>query len=288
MSSPPILPDGTHPGPVRLRVAELERSVDWYARTLGMRVLSQDAGEVVLGTGAGGGPGLVTLVEHTGASPVAAGGRPGLYHYALLLPDRASLGRFVGHLQSLGVAAGATDHRVSEALYLGDPDGHGIEVYADRPRSGWTRTVEGEVAMSTDPLDPVDLLRAGGDAAWEGLPPGTVMGHLHLHVGDLEQAESFYGAGVGLEVTVRGYPGALFLSAGGYHHHLGLNTWARRRDPAPPDEARLLLWELVVPSSAHVDAALERLAGAGHPVEPTDRGGVIRDPWGTRLHLRIA
>ncbi len=292
MSERHLLPADTRPGPVHLQVAELGRSRAWYDRVLGLADLGSGdpgAGSDAPGArlGAPDGRPLLGLLEHPGASPVPRGGRLGLFHYAILLPDRGALGRFVSHLARIGEPAGASDHRVSEAIYLHDPDGLGIEVYADRPREAWERAPTGELAMATDPLDLDDLVRAGGGTPWEGIPPGTVMGHLHLHVGDLARAEAFYADAVGLDVMVRSYPGALFLAAGGYHHHLGVNTWARGAAPAGPTDARLLAWELEVPSEAGLAAALDRLEAAGHEIDRTDGGGVVSDPWGTRLRLRI-
>ena len=153
-------------------------------------------------------------------APIRINSRLGLYHFAILLPDRAALGRFLAHLASTGTHVGSADHLVSEALYLRDPDGLGIEVYRDRPRSEW-RSVNGELAMAVDPLDTAGVLAAGKDEPWTGMPRGTVMGHVHLHVGDIDTASRFYHDALGLDRMVWSYPGALFLSAGGYHHHLG-------------------------------------------------------------------
>jgi catechol 2,3-dioxygenase len=269
-------------GRVRLQVADLARSLEWYQRVLGFRVLSRSAADAVLAAHGDDTP-LVELHEKPGAAPVPRRGRLGLYHYAILLPDRAALGRFVAHLAEIGERAGASDHRVSEALYLTDPDGLGIEVYADRPRSTW-RVDAGQIAMSTDPLDLDDLVRAAGGERWAGMPAGTIVGHVHLHVGDLEAAAAFYHQGLGLDKVVWSYPGALFLSAGGYHHHLGLNTWAAGAAPAGDDDARLLEWEILVPSPGDAEAALASLASAGHPAED----GIVRDPWGTALRVRHA
>jgi catechol 2,3-dioxygenase len=140
--------------------------------------------------------------------------------------------------------------------------------------------------MATDPLDVEDLVRAAAGESWAGMPPGTVIGHVHLHVGDLARAEAFYHRDLGLDKVVWSYPGALFLSAGGYHHHLGLNTWAAGAEAPGEAEARLLSWEIRVPSREHVEGALESLAAAGHAVERDDEGGVARDPWGTELRIR--
>jgi catechol 2,3-dioxygenase len=179
---------------------------------------------------------------------------------------------------------GSSDHLVSEALYLSDPDGLGIEVYADRPRDQW-RWLGRELAMATEPLDVRSLVEAGGGAPWTGAPAGTVVGHVHLHVGELGEAERFYHNRLGLTPTARGYPGALFMSAGGYHHHLGVNAWAAGSPPAGDDDARLLDWELMLPTTDDADAAAERLATSGYFVERAGPGWLAADPWGTRLRL---
>jgi catechol 2,3-dioxygenase len=205
-----------------------------------------------------------------------------LYHFAILLPDRAALGRFVSHLAAVGVAAGSADHAVSEAIYLTDPDGLGIEVYADRPRASWRRAASGELFMTTAPLALDSLVEAGRGEPWTGMPSGTVMGHVHLHVGDLDRAARFYQAGIGFDSTVWSYPGARFFSAGGYHHHLGINTWS---SGAPADEghARLLSWTLVVPHAADVAGSA---AAAGFAArQESDDVWTAADPWGTALRI---
>jgi catechol 2,3-dioxygenase len=228
----------------------------------------------------------VELVERPGAAPVPARGRLGLYHFAILLPDRAALGRFVAHLAEIGERAGASDHLVSEALYLNDPDGLGIEVYADRPRAEWRHDAARQLMMDTRPLDLDSLVRAAGGERWTGMPAGTTIGHVHLHVGDLDRASAFYHHGLGLDAVVWSYPGALFLSAGGYHHHLGLNTWAGpAAKPAGEGDARLLEWEVVVPASEDAEAAARSLREAGNDVEREDGGWVAADPWGTALRI---
>ncbi|HEV7590211.1 MAG TPA: VOC family protein [Longimicrobium sp.] len=278
------LPAEIRLGRVRLQVADLERSLDYYQRALGFRVLSRSGADAVLGAHGDDAP-LVEFHEKPGATPVPRRGRLGLYHFAILLPDRASLGRFVAHLADIGERAGASDHRVSEALYLQDPDGLGIEVYADRPRATW-RIEDRQITMATEPLDLADIVRAAGGERWTGMPAGTKVGHVHLHVGDLEEAAAFYHRGLGLDQVVWSYPGALFLSAGGYHHHLGVNTWAAGATPAGGDDARLLEWEIIVPTPGDAGAALASLSGAGDAVEDAPRGGVVRDRWGTALRVR--
>jgi catechol 2,3-dioxygenase len=282
------LPEQTRLGAVRLQVADLQRSLAYYQEIIGLRVIEAAAGRATLGPVGANTP-LLELRERPGATRAPRHGRLGLYHFALLLPDRAALGRFFVHLSHRGERVGAADHLVSEALYLRDPDGHGVEVYADRPRSSWQHT-GGELAMATHPLDLHGLAQTAQGAPWTGMPPGTIMGHIHLHVGDLDLAEAFYHRALGLDKTVWTYPGALFLSAGGYHHHLGTNTWAVGATPAGANEARLLEWELVVPHAADVAAALNSLVAAGYPVEPDAEsgGGRVADPWGTVLRIRPA
>jgi len=278
------LPDATRIGRVTLQVADLARSLAYYERVLGFRVLERSAGKAILGDQAGERP-LIELRERAGATPVPRRGRLGLYHFAILLPDRAHLGRLLRHLAELGERAGMSDHLVSEALYLSDPDGLGIEVYADRPRASW-RMNGNELAMATDPLDVDDLLQAAGTERWSGMPAGTVIGHVHLHVGDLDQAAAFYHDGLGLDKMVSSYPGALFLAAGGYHHHLGTNTWAAGAPAATDADARLLEWEVLVPSPEDASAALSSLATSGIAVERAADGGIARDPWGTPVRVR--
>ncbi len=279
------LPAETHLGRVRLQVADLDRSIRYYQQVLGLRLLHRHASEAVLGDQVSEIP-LIEFRERPGANPVRRRGHLGLFHFAILLPDRAALGRLLRHLASIDAQVGASDHLVSEALYLHDPDGLGIEVYADRARSTWVRR-DGEMVVETKPLDIESVLAAGGTAPWTGMPAGTVMGHMHLHVGALETAAAFYGDALGLEPTVWSYPGALFLSAGGYHHHLGTNIWAGDDAPRPGDnDARLLEWELVLPDREAVVAAAQRLEAAGHVVTHSGDGTRVTDPWGTTLLLR--
>ena len=279
------LPPATHVGVVRLQVADLARSLTYYERVLGLRVLERDAGSAKLGPVESDAAALVELHERRGAQPLPRRGRLGLYHFAILLPDRAALGRFVRHLADIGEYAGMSDHLVSEAVYLTDPDGLGIEVYADRPRAQW-RHHGRQLAMATEPLDVESVVRAAGDARWSGMPAGTVMGHVHLFVGDLDEAERFYHVGLGLDKVVWSYPGALFLSAGGYHHHLGTNTWAAGAASAKEGEARLLEWELLLPTVADARAALASLKKTGVAMEAAPDGGLVRDPWGTAVRVK--
>jgi catechol 2,3-dioxygenase len=278
------LPAATRVGRVELQVADLARSTAYYERVLGLRVLARGEGTASLGAH-GADRTLVELRERRGARPVPRRGRLGLYHFALLLPDRASLGRFVVHLESLGAYAGMSDHAVSEAVYLTDPDGLGIEVYADRPRSEW-RHHDRQLQMTTIALDVASLVRAANGEPWTGMPAGTVMGHVHLHVGHLAEAEAFYHRALGLDKVVWSYPGALFLSAGGYHHHLGTNTWAADAPRAEEQDARLVEWELIVPDAADTDAAARSLESHGYAVARAPEGWRAADPSGTTVRIR--
>jgi catechol 2,3-dioxygenase len=277
------LPDATHVGRVRLQIADLDRSIAYYETVVGFRVISRANGVAKLGPH---GPDnvLLELHEKAGVRTVARRGQIGLYHFAILLPDRASLGRFVAHLAEIGEYAGMSDHLVSEAVYLTDPDGLGIEVYADRPRASW-RLSGDQLAMASDPLNVPDVIAAAGGRKWDGMPPGTVIGHVHLYVRDLDQVSAFYHNGLGLDKLVWAYPGALFLSAGGYHHHLGTNTWAAGAPLATPDDARLVEWEVVVPTASDVSEAAKSLQTAGFDVTLEGATASARDPWGIQLRL---
>ena len=286
MIAPPNfrLPEQTHIGRVKLQVADLSRSIAYYQDVIGFRVLNRSGHVTTMGPQDDETP-LLELHERRGAHAVPRRGLLGLYHFAILLPDRASLGRFLQHVADLGLSPGMSDHFVSEAIYLQDPDNLGIEVYADRPRSEW-REENGQLAMTTIPLDVRAVLHAGEGQAWAGAPPGTRIGHVHLHVGDIPQAEAFYHAALGFDKTVWSYPGALFLSAGGYHHHLGTNTWARGAPSAAEEDARLLEWELIVPTSTDVDAVQRSLDASGNSPARASRDVVARDPWGTQVRVR--
>jgi catechol 2,3-dioxygenase len=230
------LPSDAHIGQVSLAVGELERSLLFYRDVLGFTETHREGRTSTLGP-----PGGRVLIElHENSSAIAKPRRStGLYHFAILVPSRAALGRSLRRLTDKGwPITGAADHLVSEALYLDDPDGLGIEIYRDRPRESWRSAASGELAMATDPLDLQAIYEEpGADTPWTGLEAGTVMGHVHLHVPHLDTAEAFYCQRVGFEPMVRGYPGALFVAAGGYHHHLGLNTWIGVGAPPPPHNA---------------------------------------------------
>jgi catechol 2,3-dioxygenase len=272
----------THMGAVELTVASLARSLDYWQGTVGLRVLHRENGTASLGTDTE----LLRLVERPGAEPDH--GHTGLYHVALLVPDRQSLARWLAHVAREEVPLqGLSDHFVSEAIYLRDPDHHGIEVYADRPRELW----EGQVfqRMTTMPLDVQDLFGELADPATEpfdGLPDGTTMGHVHLRVADVPQTVEFYNGVLGMGVMAQLGPAAAFLSAGGYHHHVGANTWeSRGAGPAPDGTATLRLATIVLPDEGERDRVVARVADSGQEPEQSDDGVLVRDPSQNRLLL---
>lgn len=229
------LPTDAHIGQVSLTVRDLDRSLSFYRDVLGFHESTRDGRAARLGPA--GGRTLLELHENNAAIPKPSRSA-GLYHFAILVPSRAALGRSLRRLaDQRWPLTGAADHLVSEAVYLNDPDGLGIEVYRDRPREEWP-VRNGQLLMASDPLDLQGLLdEPGAETPWNGLEAGTVIGHVHLCVPHLAAAEALYCGQVGLQPTVRGYPGALFAAAGGYHHHLGMNTWAGVGAPAPPEHA---------------------------------------------------
>jgi catechol 2,3-dioxygenase len=277
------LPDELMLGHVRLQVGNVARSVSYYERVVGLRVLTREGGFARLAAH-GSDDALVELVELQGAVPVPRRGRIGLYHFALLLPDRASLAQFVQHLSDIGEYAGMADHYVSEAIYLTDPDGLGIEVYADRPRASWQMSGP-NLAMGTDPLNLNDLLPAAGGGKWKGMPAGTRVGHVHLYIADLAEGEAFYHNGLGLDKILLAFPGALFMSAGGYHHHLGTNTWAATSPRTQPHDAQLLEWTVLLPSQSDVEAVARAVQDAGYAIERDGDDVLAADPWGTRVRV---
>ena len=276
------LPADARLGAIRLRAADAERLARFYEEAIGLEVVEDGP---ITGLGVDG-RALVELEPDPDAPP-----RPphttGLFHLALLVPTRADLARALRRVVAAGSRlTGASDHLVSEALYLRDPEGNGIELYRDRPRDDWP-DAGGSLRMDTLPLDLGSLLseedEAGDDA---DMPAGTTLGHVHLQVADLAAAERFWVDALGLDVAVRGYPGALFVSAGGYHHHVGLNTWAGVGASSPPDGALGLdRFEVVLPNAQAVSDAGERLAAAG-PVELVDGGVIAADPSGNAVLVR--
>ena len=276
------IPAGTRIGGVSLVTGDAARLTAFYERTLGLRVLTRDSAGTHLGPTSG--PTLLTLAERPGARP-PAGATTGLYHLAVLLPTRTDLARAFAHMIGAGAPfSGFSDHHVSEALYLNDPDGNGIEVYRDRPRDEWTWQ-NGSVAMTVDPLDTESLLAEAGSSMvpWNGLPAGTTMGHVHLRVDDLAAAERFYHRLLGFDITTR-YPGALFVSAGGYHHHFGLNIWqSRGAAPPPAGSAGLGDVTILLPSLEDLRVIQSRFQSAGWPFTIDGDALRLQDPAGNVL-----
>ena len=280
------IPAATTVGPVRLRVADLDRMTAFYRDTIGLSKVATDAGVVQLGARAG-----TPLVELVGAPdaprPPARGS--GLFHLAVLVPGRPELARAIRRVVDGDWSfTGASDHLVSEAMYLDDPEGNGIEIYRDRPRADWPR-MDGAIQMATEPLDLAAVMAEEPVGSTAPMADGTVIGHVHLSVADLEASERFHHGLVGFDVTVRGYPGALFLSAGGYHHHLGLNTWRSRGVPAPAEGALGLdRFQVSLPDAASLRSVAERLEAGGADVREADGGFLATDPSGIRVLLAAA
>jgi catechol 2,3-dioxygenase len=283
------LPSDTHIGRVRLRVGDLERSLRFYRDVLGFRVARDERSSIALAPRSADQPGdgdtdgareLILLEERPGIRRRPS--RPattGLYHVALLVPTRAELGRaLLGLHQAQYPLRGMSDHAVSESLYLDDPDGNGLEIYADRPRAQWP-VRDGVVQMTVDPMDVEGVTAAAQPLSipWRGLPAGTVVGHVHFTVADLERAVRFYRDVIGFDMMMR-IPSLAAVSAGGYHHHLNLNTWAG--EGAPPDSdqvAGLAGWELRVPDARARRDLINRLATAG-ALTGSPSGAAARDP----------
>jgi catechol 2,3-dioxygenase len=272
-----MLGETTRLGKVRLIVSDLTRSLAFYSRVIGLAILGQTFHSARLGV-AQEQRVLLELEQRPGVRPLRER-RLGLYHTALLLSSRADLSSFVDHLDALGVRSGMSDHIVSEALYLTDPDGLTIEVYADRFPQDWPWMGE-ELAVATLPLD-LNKLLAVPHSPWVGVPSGSAMGHIHLHIGDIHQARILYHQGLGMGIRTQKVPGALFVAAGSYHHHVGLNTWAGNVPAASETYARLALWELVV-SPDQKPQLIEQMMRAGWQ-RGTDE--TFMDPWGNALRL---
>ena len=266
-------------GAACLIVSDLQRTLYFYAGVVGLDVLSQTAASAQLGVALDQRV-LLELEQRPGVHPLK-GKRLGLYHTAILLPSRAALASFAEHLYRSGIRAGSSNHIVSEAFYLTDPDGLEIEVYADRDRSEWPwRGTELDAAVL--PLDWRDLLETP-HSPWKGVPGGTTMGHIHLYVGDLEKADRLYRAGLGMNLRTRSIPGALFLAAGDYHHHVGFNTWAGQVPSALDSDARLQWWSLKIPEREK-SFLRDKILQFGCLLRPGDS---FADPWGIEMRFAL-
>jgi catechol 2,3-dioxygenase len=272
-------------GYVHLTAADLDRSLTFYQQSLGFKLHRREGDTACLGAG---GADLLALTERPGARRYA--GRTGLYHFALLTPSRLELAHSLKRIaETRTLVQGFADHYVSEAIYLADPDGNGIEIYRDRPRAEW-RDEHGNFVMGTEPLDVDGVLSElnGHDEAWNGLDPATVLGHMHLHVRDIPEAQKFYCEVLGFDLMAS-LGSAAFVSAGGYHHHLGMNIWGTAgASPPPPESVGLRYFTAHLPDQTEVDKVLSRAREANAPIEEHPKGWLIRDPSQNALVLKAA
>ena len=289
------IPEATKIGWVRLRVSDLQNATGFYGRVVGLHAspVIGAAKKAAAFLSASGEPPFILYLEETPGAPRRPPRTSGLYHTAIRFPSRAGLGSVLQRIVLLEYPlGGVADHGVSEALYLSDPDGNGIELYADRPQDRWT-VDQGRVSMMTENLDLNSLVQeAVPSSDREYAPPGTDIGHIHLQVADLERSKRFYHGLLGLDITQDTYPGALFLSAGGYHHHVGLNIWAGRGAPPPPENALgLEAFALQLPDEASLQDLEKRVEEAGYPVTLHELPGVgkvvsLHDPDGIGVSLK--
>jgi Predicted ring-cleavage extradiol dioxygenase len=283
-------------GWVYLSVSDLEKSIYFYSKIIGFKLIKKFSNIALLGTNED--KILIALKEQKGAKPKPSNTR-GLYHFAILLPNRQHLAMMYKNLIEKWFLEGASDHLVSEALYLIDPDGHGIEIYSDRPMNEW-KFINGELSMNTLPLDIESLLSELSHSKKEefsnvySIPNETLIGHIHLHVSDLYKAEKFYTEVLGLDITSR-YYGAIFMSAGGYHHHIGANIWAGKDAPATPSECvNLISFSFKLPNELSLDSLINHLNEIKYSYEnrlifPIDsyKGIVLKDFDGNNIEIFI-
>jgi catechol 2,3-dioxygenase len=282
-------PNKIHPdtrlGFVHLTVSDMERSLDFYEKVLGFKIRQQENGNACLGVG---GDDLLVLTEESGARMVS--GRTGLYHFAILVPSRLALAKSLKNLiETESSLQGFADHLVSEAVYLGDPDGNGIEIYRDRPPSDWEYE-NGTLKMGTEPFDFEGVLAELGSTQqeWKGLPAETVLGHMHLHVSDLSEAQNFYEQVIGFDLVMTAFGSAAFLSAGGYHHHIGINTWNGVGASAPPPGAvGLRYYTVKLPVEDELDLLTKRLVDAQIGFESSNGDILVQDPSQNRMKFVV-
>ncbi len=268
---------------VVLTVRDLHRVADFYRRDIGLHVQRDEGATLLLGSGAQ----TMLEVRHDPHARPHSVRDAGLFHTAFLLPTRAALGAWIRHaFESQVPITGAADHLVSEAIYLNDPEGNGVEVYADRPRSQWNWT-NGAVHMATDPLDLQGIVASAEGLPWNGAPEGSVVGHVHLQVGALPEAESYYAGVLGLDITCR-YPGAVFYSSGGYHHHIATNIWNSRGALPRADGATGLSGvQLSLESAQALDDLRLRVSDAGLGITEQGHGFQVKDPWNTPFTFAV-
>jgi len=269
-------------GLVKIKVSQLERSIAYYTEVIGLQVLQQN--ETTAHLSADGIHPIVIIEEIANAIILPPQSAAGLYHFAILLPDRVSLGLSLRNLLKHRQNIGQGDHLVSEALYLNDPDNNGIEIYADRPKETWQKDEHGYIIMGTEPVDVEGLLELAEGKVWNGLPAGTKIGHVHFHVSDLSEARKFYVDVLGFEMMLTDNRSVAFISAGGYHHHMGLNTWAGVGAPkAPANAAGIDYYSLQLPNREAIDEVAARVRAAGISADEEGQFLWVTDPSGIRL-----
>ncbi|WP_017812064.1 VOC family protein [Paenibacillus shenyangensis] len=269
-------------GLVKIKVSQLERSIAYYTEVIGLQVLQQD--ETTAHLSADGIHPIVIIEEIANAIILPPQSAAGLYHFAILLPDRVSLGLSLRNLLKHRQNIGQGDHLVSEALYLNDPDNNGIEIYADRPKETWQKDEHGYIIMGTEPVDVEGLLELAEGKVWNGLPAGTKIGHVHFHVTDLSEARKFYVDVLGFEMMLTDNRSVAFISAGGYHHHMGLNTWAGVGAPkAPANAAGIDYYSLQLPNREAIDEVAARVRAAGISADEEGQFLWVTDPSGIRI-----
>lgn len=265
---------------VTIKVLDIERSISFYQKVIGFELLEKTTTTAALT--ADGKTSILTLEQPENVEP-KKGRTTGLYHFAILLPTREDLANFVYHSIDVGLPLASSDHLVSEALYFSDPDGNGIEVYRDREAEGWSWQGD-QVEMAVDPLDFEDLLKTGEKDGWKGIPQATVMGHIHLHVSQLDDTKYFYEEGLGFETVSQFGNQALFISTGKYHHHIGLNTWNGVGAPAPSENSvGLQSYTLTYPTKEAVQQTVKNLQTIGAYVQEEGNQAVTQDPSGNKI-----
>ncbi len=269
---------------IRLKVADIERSIEFYTKIMGFNILNREGKEVIL-TADRINP-IITIVEPENVVPKLPR-RTGLYHFALLLPSRFHLGLFLKHIREEGYPIiGGSNHGVSEAIYLEDPDENGIEVYRDIDSREWKRNGN-QINMVTDPLDYNGIVAETGGEKWDGIPKETIIGHIHLHVGDLDEAKRFYCDGLGFDLVMKMANSALFISSVGYHHHIGLNIWnGRNAEPLPDNSVGMKYFTIIFPDVDTRKNTINNLRDLDYDVIE-DNDIFVRDPSNNLIKLIV-
>ncbi|MDR7870732.1 MAG: VOC family protein [Tissierellaceae bacterium] len=268
-----------------LKVTDIDRSIDFYTKIMGFSILKKNGKDATL-TADGFNP-ILTLIEPEDVIPKVPK-RTGLYHFAVLLPSRYDLGLFLKNIRDEWYPIiGGADHGVSEAIYLEDPDDNGIEVYRDVAESEWDRSGD-RINMVTEPLNYDELIAESGEDKWDKTPLDTIIGHIHLHVGDLDKARRFYCDGLGFDLTMEAGSSAIFLSTGGYHHHIGLNVWnGRNADPLPDNSVGMKYYTLQFPDKRSREEIINNLENLGYEVIKDDKDTFTKDPSSNLIKLKV-